>query len=943
MPIARRVSNVGSLGAPEEEDTIFLVRPGTAAGPNWPTSPAGLPFREGLASFLCLAVAATPANLGAFCEVCFPKLLFFRWSTDHQKLIPKIEAAVTDCGSLFALSLPRGSGKTTLCLCAVIWALVTGHHLMVALIAAEGEAAEELLDDIKTELETNDKLLDYWPEVCCPHPEDGRHRQPVQGPNVRGRGDSHAMVGQDGRAADSQWISLQRRQQQAKTHQGHFVVAMLITGLALLFSDAQASYDDNSVPPSKVPPSPEVTSVENLLSTVLEGMLRELPEKAPLATANNNVRHGDGNAMLASLDSFIPTFVDFDHTRTFSGKSTEQTSQDTWFGGAVDCHLTEYGAHIDAHLEAHSTIRFEWSGTEYTSPDGSPWGLTHESADDEFHLCNKVTGELLIFHDFDGNNTDGKMKEKTTLNWDTSKTGWTFTHNANGRLSSVTGPTGSSKKVNYIYDGGDRLIRVEAEDMTDSSYFITIYNNYKQGYHHADVGPADALAYVEVEYTDADVDGPKRDTQYRYYSDGKLKAEYSSDAIHRIIQDNSNITTADDILAKADSYSTGGTEAIEDFATRAFEYHVGILTTSVDTVWTNDENLDSKYGALGLDETDFVSIETLRSVAAGSSSASQVEKRYYYLTNVAAGHTADNVNSVERIIVEDTVDGAGNGIFRKVTGVNESGRLLRRVLIDDPSASSPQYWCQSWKLDDDENVIEYRQPSAHSVDSDADVAKFLDGHSGTNDGDTLHDTSGVIYSYTINADGRRTETKVQEGETGTAHFVSATDYYGGTNDQRKYLVTASYRYPTKTTTKTSGEKTEYTYTFWTGSDTVKTIKTTLPMVATAQNGSGVATESWQYFDLVGSSSRPVACDRWLSRAQPSRRTGRATRRIGTGRGAGIGDRGSGRRRGRLACEGRTWVRASVVEACFATFRRRSSRANVKYKREDRLKSSRLPN
>ena len=112
--------------------------------------------------------ASLERSFRRFCEICFPELFYYGWSKDHEKLIPKIEAAVTECGSLFALSMPRGSGKTTLCLCAVIWALVTGHHLMVALIAAEGEAAEELMDDIKTELETNDKLLDYWPEVCWP-------------------------------------------------------------------------------------------------------------------------------------------------------------------------------------------------------------------------------------------------------------------------------------------------------------------------------------------------------------------------------------------------------------------------------------------------------------------------------------------------------------------------------------------------------------------------------------------------------------------------------------------------------------------------------------------------------------------------------------------------------------------------------------------------------
>ena len=43
-----------------------------------------------------------------------------------------------------------------------------------------------------------------------------------------------------------------------------------------------------------------------------------------------------------------------------------------------------------------------------------------------------------------------------------------------------------------------------------------------------------------------------------------------------------------------------------------------------------------------------------------------------------------------------------------------------------------------------------------------------------------------------------------------------------------------------------------TYTFWDTADTViKTATTTLPVVETAQNGSGVATEMTEYYDRQG--------------------------------------------------------------------------------------------
>ena len=48
-----------------------------------------------------------------FCEVYFPAVFCLKWSDDHLRVIAKIEAAVLD-GGLFALAMPRGSGKTSL-------------------------------------------------------------------------------------------------------------------------------------------------------------------------------------------------------------------------------------------------------------------------------------------------------------------------------------------------------------------------------------------------------------------------------------------------------------------------------------------------------------------------------------------------------------------------------------------------------------------------------------------------------------------------------------------------------------------------------------------------------------------------------------------------------------------------------------------------------------
>ncbi|MCG3128270.1 MAG: phage terminase large subunit family protein [Phycisphaerae bacterium] len=102
-----------------------------------------------------------------FCEAYFPQTFHLPWSPDHLKVIAKIEQAVLE-GGLFAMAMPRGSGKTSLCEVACLWALVCGHREFVALIGSDEEHAAGMLDSIKVELETNDLLEDDFSEVVGP-------------------------------------------------------------------------------------------------------------------------------------------------------------------------------------------------------------------------------------------------------------------------------------------------------------------------------------------------------------------------------------------------------------------------------------------------------------------------------------------------------------------------------------------------------------------------------------------------------------------------------------------------------------------------------------------------------------------------------------------------------------------------------------------------------
>jgi hypothetical protein len=111
--------------------------------------------------------AQAAASFRFFCEIYFPMTFHLAWSPDHLKVMTKIEEAVLH-GGLFALAMPRGSGKTTIAEIACLWAILFGHREFVALIGASEVHAQEMLDSMKMELDGNELLLEDFPEAIYP-------------------------------------------------------------------------------------------------------------------------------------------------------------------------------------------------------------------------------------------------------------------------------------------------------------------------------------------------------------------------------------------------------------------------------------------------------------------------------------------------------------------------------------------------------------------------------------------------------------------------------------------------------------------------------------------------------------------------------------------------------------------------------------------------------
>lgn len=100
-------------------------------------------------------------------ETYFPETFALAWSSQHVETIDALQLTLAS-GGMFALGMPRGSGKTSLCIRAGTLAMLYGWRTYLVLIGAVQEAANEMLDCIKIELESNDLLLEDFPEVCYP-------------------------------------------------------------------------------------------------------------------------------------------------------------------------------------------------------------------------------------------------------------------------------------------------------------------------------------------------------------------------------------------------------------------------------------------------------------------------------------------------------------------------------------------------------------------------------------------------------------------------------------------------------------------------------------------------------------------------------------------------------------------------------------------------------
>ena len=110
---------------------------------------------------------AAEKSLQVFLETYFGPTFHRAWSPDHLRAIDRLQRAICR-GGLLALAMPRGSGKTSLARCAVLWAVLTGRQGFACMIGGSRAKARELMAPLRKHLLENVPLGEDFPEAVFP-------------------------------------------------------------------------------------------------------------------------------------------------------------------------------------------------------------------------------------------------------------------------------------------------------------------------------------------------------------------------------------------------------------------------------------------------------------------------------------------------------------------------------------------------------------------------------------------------------------------------------------------------------------------------------------------------------------------------------------------------------------------------------------------------------
>jgi len=108
---------------------------------------------------------ACARSLALFATTYLPHVFTLPMSDGQRADFATMQRAIVD-GGRYAFAAPRGDGKTSRVEAAILWAAMYGHRHCIIVVGADLGAAQEIVDSVKLELRTNEKLRQDFPVPC---------------------------------------------------------------------------------------------------------------------------------------------------------------------------------------------------------------------------------------------------------------------------------------------------------------------------------------------------------------------------------------------------------------------------------------------------------------------------------------------------------------------------------------------------------------------------------------------------------------------------------------------------------------------------------------------------------------------------------------------------------------------------------------------------------
>ena len=96
----------------------------------------------------------------------FPLIFFLDFSTDHDELVTELEGCIIH-GGKHCKAMPRGSGKTSVGMGAILWSMLEGHRMFPVGIAATGDESRDIINFCKTNLQFNERIAEDYPQLAA--------------------------------------------------------------------------------------------------------------------------------------------------------------------------------------------------------------------------------------------------------------------------------------------------------------------------------------------------------------------------------------------------------------------------------------------------------------------------------------------------------------------------------------------------------------------------------------------------------------------------------------------------------------------------------------------------------------------------------------------------------------------------------------------------------